>query len=142
MSKNNRNEYSIEESKLGAAGIENQMSRFKEEIASEIGLAGYNNMDKRWIPAVQHGYVGGNMTKRMINFAEQAIAAQGSQIMKNVGALDVSPEVRRANELVSNNFQQFTEALKNGTLMNLIGTTNGAQDNQQNNQSQGQDYIS
>ena len=90
-------------------------------MAAEIGLVGYNNMDKRWIPAVQHGYVGGNMTKKLVALSQQTIAQQGPEVMQNVRTVvELPEEVRHANQLASQNFQQFTQAIQNGTFIQQL----------------------
>jgi hypothetical protein len=124
MAQNNRNEYVAQEEGL-TKNIGNPMNSFKEEVAAEIGLVGYDNMDKGWLASRQNGYVGGNMTKKMVHFAEQAIANQGHQVMQTVAAtIEVSPEVRRLNEMASQNFQQFATALQNGAFLNGGQETN------------------
>ena len=50
------------------------MKRFKIEVANEIGLPDYENADKGNLSSRDNGYVGGNMTKKMVAFAEQAMA--------------------------------------------------------------------
>ncbi|AEO93526.1 gp267 [Bacillus phage G] len=117
MSNNNRNTYAVQEGNLPTGNISQQMNSFKEAVAAEIGLKNYDSMDKRWMPAIQHGYVGGNMTKKMTAFAQSAMATQGAGVMDSVkSVVEVSPEVRRANELASTNFQQFTQALQTGNF--------------------------
>jgi hypothetical protein len=54
-------------------GAESALNRFKMEVASEIGLANYDQIDKGNLTSRQNGYVGGNMTKKMVAFAEQAL---------------------------------------------------------------------
>ncbi|HHT64004.1 MAG: small, acid-soluble spore protein, alpha/beta type [Bacillota bacterium] len=65
-SKNNTNE----PVRRGAASA---LNKFKMEVASEIGLANYDQIDKGNLTSRQNGYVGGNMTKKMVAFAEQAL---------------------------------------------------------------------
>lgn len=50
------------------------MKRFKMEVASELGIPDYENMDKGNLSSRENGYVGGNMTKKMVAFAEQNMA--------------------------------------------------------------------
>lgn len=59
-------------------GAGSALNRFKMEIASEIGISNYDQIDKGQLTSRQNGYVGGNMTKKMVAFAEQALA-QGQQ---------------------------------------------------------------
>lgn len=51
------------------------LKNFKEEVANELGLSNYEQIDKGMLTSRQNGYVGGNMTKKMVAFAEQAIAS-------------------------------------------------------------------
>ena len=55
----------------GAKGALNNM---KTEVANELGLANYQSMDKGNLTARQNGYVGGYMTKRLIEMAEQQLS--------------------------------------------------------------------
>jgi hypothetical protein len=66
MPSNNRNE-------PVKRGAESALNRFKMEVASEIGLGNYDQIDKGSLTSRQNGYVGGNMTKKMVAFAEQAL---------------------------------------------------------------------
>ncbi|MDD2568987.1 MAG: alpha/beta-type small acid-soluble spore protein [Clostridia bacterium] len=51
------------------------LSQFKTEIATELGISNYDQVDKGQLTSRQNGYVGGNMTKKMVAYAEQALAA-------------------------------------------------------------------
>lgn len=51
------------------------LNRFKLEIASELGISNYADVDKGQLTSRQNGYVGGNMTKKMVAFAEQALSS-------------------------------------------------------------------
>lgn len=102
---NNRNNLVVQ-------GSERALNQFKEEVAAEIGLVGYEAMDKGWLASRQNGYVGGNMTKKMVAYAEQVMQQQGAQVMHNVQAVvEVSPEVRQLNEMASQNFGGFQQQL-------------------------------
>lgn len=50
------------------------LDQMKLEIASELGMANYNSMDKGNLPSRQNGYVGGNMTKRLVQMAQQSMS--------------------------------------------------------------------
>ena len=54
-------------------GAESALNRFKMEVANELGLANYDQVDKGSLSSRQNGYVGVNMTKKMVAFAEQAL---------------------------------------------------------------------
>jgi hypothetical protein len=45
----------------------------KLEIASELGMTNYNTMDKGNLPSRQNGYVGGFMTKRLVEMAQKSM---------------------------------------------------------------------
>ena len=59
------------------------LNQFKMEVASELGLSNYDNIDKGQLSSRQNGYVGGNMTKKMVAFAEQALASGQSANIAN-----------------------------------------------------------
>ena len=69
MSSQNNNTNVIPEAK-------NALNNMKTEIASELGLANYNTMDKGNLTARQNGYVGGYMTKKLVEMAEQQLAGK------------------------------------------------------------------
>ena len=50
------------------------LNRFKMEVANELGIPDYENMDKGNLSSRDNGYVGGNMTKKMVAYAEQAMS--------------------------------------------------------------------
>ncbi|QJA10083.1 alpha/beta-type small acid-soluble spore protein [Romboutsia sp. CE17] len=52
------------------------LNQMKLEIANEIGLSNYENIDKGNLTARQNGYVGGYMTKRLVEMAEQQMAGK------------------------------------------------------------------
>jgi hypothetical protein len=47
------------------------LNQMKLEIANELGLSNYDSIDKGNLPSRQNGYVGGYMTRRMVEFAQQ-----------------------------------------------------------------------
>ncbi|MCR2043355.1 alpha/beta-type small acid-soluble spore protein [Anaerosalibacter massiliensis] len=47
------------------------LNQMKTEIASELGMSNYETMDKGNLPSRQNGYVGGYMTKRLVQMAQQ-----------------------------------------------------------------------
>ncbi|MDO7786969.1 alpha/beta-type small acid-soluble spore protein [Desulforamulus aquiferis] len=55
-------------------GAQSALDQMKYEIASELGIANYQQMDKGSLPSRVNGYVGGNMTKKLVAYAEQALA--------------------------------------------------------------------
>ncbi|WP_238899644.1 alpha/beta-type small acid-soluble spore protein [Clostridium sp. YIM B02500] len=68
MSSNNsgRNRTLVPEAKAG-------LNRLKTEVASEVGLSDYENIDKGSLSSRQNGYVGGYMVKHMIQEYEQGL---------------------------------------------------------------------
>lgn len=52
------------------------LNQMKLEIANEIGLSNYENVDKGNLTARQNGYVGGYMTKRLVEMAERQMAGK------------------------------------------------------------------
>ncbi|HPO04900.1 MAG TPA: alpha/beta-type small acid-soluble spore protein [Bacillota bacterium] len=54
------------------------LKNMKTEIANELGLANYENMDKGNLTARQNGYVGGYMTKKLVEMAEQQLSGRTS----------------------------------------------------------------
>lgn len=64
MSSNNRT--LVPEAKVG-------LNKLKTEVASEIGLKNYEDIDKGNLTSRQNGYVGGFMVKHMIEDYENSI---------------------------------------------------------------------
>lgn len=52
------------------------LNSLKTEIANELGLANYQTMDKGNLTARQNGYVGGYMTKKLVEMAEQQLSGK------------------------------------------------------------------
>ena len=53
------------------------LNQMKLEIANELGMANYEAVDKGNLTARQNGYVGGYMTKKLVEMAEQQMAGKG-----------------------------------------------------------------
>lgn len=49
------------------------LNRLKNEVASEVGLQNYENINKGDLTSKQNGTVGGEMVKRMVESYEQSI---------------------------------------------------------------------
>ena len=47
------------------------LKNLKTEVANELGLSDYEQTDKGNLTARQNGYVGGYMTKKLVEMAEQ-----------------------------------------------------------------------
>ena len=52
------------------------LNQMKLEIANELGLANYESIDRGNLTARQNGYVGGYMTKKLVEMAEQQMAGK------------------------------------------------------------------
>ena len=52
------------------------LNQMKLEIANEVGIANYDSIDKGNLTARQNGYVGGYMTKKLVEMAEQQMAGK------------------------------------------------------------------
>ena len=48
----------------------------KTEVANELGLSNYEQTDKGNLTARQNGYVGGYMTKKLVEMAERQLAGK------------------------------------------------------------------
>ena len=64
MSNNNNNKTAVPQAKQA-------LNQMKLEIANELGMADYQQVDKGNLTARQNGYVGGYMTKKLVEMAEQ-----------------------------------------------------------------------
>ena len=72
MSNNNNNKTAVPQAKQA-------LNQMKLEIANELGVADYQQVDKGNLTARQNGYVGGYMTKKLVEMAEQQMAGKGQQ---------------------------------------------------------------
>lgn len=72
-------------------GAGSALDKFKVEVASELGLTNYQDIDKGNLTSRQNGYVGGNMTKKMVAYAEQALQ-QGQNGMISNSAQTEKPQ--------------------------------------------------
>ncbi len=54
----------------------NGLDNMKYEIAGELGLSNYQNTDKGNLTARQNGYVGGYMTKKLVEMAENQMSGK------------------------------------------------------------------
>lgn len=61
---NNSNKPAIE-------GATNFLNQFKHEVASELGMTNYQQVDKGTLTSRENGYVGGYMVRKMIQYAEE-----------------------------------------------------------------------
>lgn len=70
MSNNNNNKTVVPQAKQA-------LNQMKLEIANELGMADYQQVDKGNLTARQNGYVGGYMTKKLVEMAEHQMAGKG-----------------------------------------------------------------
>ena len=70
MSNNNNNKTAVPQAKQA-------LNQMKLEIANELGMADYQQVYKGNLTARQNGYVGGYMTKKLVEMAEQQMAGKG-----------------------------------------------------------------
>ena len=66
---NNNNRQVVPEAKSA-------LNQMKLEIAGELGMSNYENIDKGILTARQNGYVGGYMTKKLVEMAEKQMAGK------------------------------------------------------------------
>ncbi|KNF07450.1 small acid-soluble spore protein [Gottschalkia purinilytica] len=52
------------------------LNQMKAEIASELGLSNYESIDKGTLTSRQNGYVGGYITKRLVEQAQRSLAGK------------------------------------------------------------------
>ena len=69
MANNNNNQKVVPQAKQA-------LNQMKLEIANEFGMANYQQMDKGNLTARENGYVGGYMTKKLVEMAEQQMAGK------------------------------------------------------------------
>ena len=66
---NNNNQKAVPEAKAA-------LNQMKLEIANELGMSNYQQIDKGNLTARENGYVGGYMTKKLVEMAEQQMAGK------------------------------------------------------------------
>lgn len=62
--------------KTNNANVKPALKNLKTEVANELGLSNYEQADKGNMTARQNGYVGGYMTKKLVEMAEQQLAGK------------------------------------------------------------------
>lgn len=70
MSNNNNNNKTV------VPGAKQALNQMKLEIANELGMTNYQQMDKGNLTARENGYVGGYMTKKLVEMAEKQMSGQ------------------------------------------------------------------
>ena len=69
MANNNNNQKVVPQAKQA-------LNQMKLEIANELGMANYQQIDKGNLTAREYGYVGGYMTKKLVEMAEQQMSGK------------------------------------------------------------------
>lgn len=54
----------------------NGLKQLKTEVASELGMSNYDQTDKGNMTSRQNGYVGGYMTKKLVEAAEKQMSGR------------------------------------------------------------------
>ncbi len=62
--------------KPAVQGASNALNNMKYEMANELGVANYANIDKGSLTSRQNGYIGGYMTRKLVQFAEEQMKGQ------------------------------------------------------------------
>lgn len=62
--------------KMSEASVKPALNNLKTEVANELGMSNYEQTDKGNLTARQNGYVGGYMTKKLVEMAEQQLAGK------------------------------------------------------------------
>ena len=73
MASNNNNNRTV------VPGAKEALNQMKLEIANEIGMSNYQQVDKGNLTARENGYVGGYMTKKLVEMAEQQMAGKSNR---------------------------------------------------------------
>lgn len=60
--------------KPAVQGAAKALDQMKYEIANELGISNYAQVDKGQLTSRQNGYVGGYMTRKLVQFAEEAMS--------------------------------------------------------------------
>ena len=60
--------------KKAVPGASQALDKMKYEIAGELGITNYAQVDKGQLTSRQNGYVGGYMTRKLVQFAEEQMA--------------------------------------------------------------------
>ena len=69
MSNNNNNQKVVPQAKQA-------LNQMKLEIANELGMSNYQQVDKGNLTARENGYVGGYMTKKLVEMAQQQMSGK------------------------------------------------------------------
>lgn len=65
--------------KPAVQGAKQALNNMKYEMANELGISNYAAMDKGNLTSRQNGYIGGYMTRKLVQFAEEQMKGQQQQ---------------------------------------------------------------
>lgn len=94
-------------------GARNALEHLKAEVASELGVPNYENLDKGALPSRLNGKVGGVMVRKMIEFAEEAMKSSPQAVQAveaQPGANQQDVEVAQQSLQAANAFMAQYEA--------------------------------
>lgn len=60
--------------KPAVQGAKTALNNMKYEMAGELGISNYANVDKGSLSSRQNGYIGGYMTRKLVQFAEEQMS--------------------------------------------------------------------
>ena len=64
--------------KMNEASVKPALKNLKTEVANELGLSNYQTADKGQLTSRENGYVGGYMTKKLVEMAEQQMSGNSN----------------------------------------------------------------
>ncbi|MGC2873023.1 small, acid-soluble spore protein, alpha/beta type [Ihubacter sp. rT4E-8] len=70
---NNNNNNSLQQMGIN---VKPALNNLKTEVANELGMSNYEQTDKGNLTARQNGYVGGYMTKKLVEMAEKQLSGK------------------------------------------------------------------
>jgi hypothetical protein len=71
MATNNNNNNNSGRNRIEVSEARKAMDQFKLEVANELGITNYEQVDKGNLTSRENGYVGGTMVKKMIQSIEE-----------------------------------------------------------------------
>src|SRR5690554_5988620 len=60
------------------------LNQMKLEIASELGMTNYDTMDKGTLTSRENGYVGGNITRNLVEMAQASLGDGTGKVQSSV----------------------------------------------------------
>ena len=94
-------------------GAQNALDHLKAEVASELGIPNYENVDKGNLPSRMNGMVGGVMVRKMIEFAEEAMQNSPQAVQQ----VEMAPGANARDIQVAQQSMQAANAFLNGQAM-------------------------